>query len=121
MRKTLTVKAKRSSILDVTEDDTSLKLAYTPEIRIKGGSESSSSIEEKKYKGRNRSESFSKNEFVTSSKNSSRRSSVSVSIDTIGKPSEPKMSRSSSLSSLVTNANFHVRKGISTSTNLSRG
>ena len=51
MRKTLTVKAKRSSILDVTEDDTSLTLAYTPEIRIKGGSESSSSIEEKKYKG----------------------------------------------------------------------
>ena len=121
MRKTLTVKSKRSSILDVTEDDTCLKLTYTPEIRIKSGSESSSAIEENKFKGRNRSESFSKNEFVTSSRNSSRRSSVSVSFDTIGNSSEPKLSRSSSLSSLVTNANFHVRKGISTSTNLSRG
>ena len=72
MRKTLTVKSKRSSILDVTEDDTSLKLAYTPEIRIKGGSESSSSIEETHFWGRNRSGSFSENEFVNSSRNSSR-------------------------------------------------
>ena len=38
MRKTLFVNSKRSNILDITEDDTSFKLAYSPEIRIQSKS-----------------------------------------------------------------------------------
>ena len=112
MRKTLTVKPKIESqnILDILEDDTSYKLETAPDIHIgySGTDEAP---------GMNRSESFSIRKSEASSRGTSRRSSKSLSSATEGRS----LSRSSSLTSLVTNTNFHIKKGISTSTKLSKG
>ena len=118
MRKTLTVKPKVSNILDVLEDDTSFKLGHAPDIQIGMGREPKSNDESIR---------ISRSESLCSegpSRNTSRRSSVSISCGQNDITARSNLSRStsmSSLSSLVTNANFHVKKGISTSTKLSRG
>ena len=102
MRRTLTVKPKVPSILDILEDDTSFKLKQNPTIRVGIGSGQAS---------------LSEKETEVPSRNSSRRASNTDSCASV----EPESSRRSSLSSEATNSNFHVRKGISTSTNLSKG